>query len=117
MRVSSLLLGILIVAILVVWIAAERAGTQATTADSNSLAADLQARAKQYMDFRKQIAGTAPRPTGTPAKITTARHELADKIRVARAGVKQGAIFTTEIAEFVRRQIASTLASKDGQRI
>lgn len=117
MRVNSLLLGIFIVAIVVVWIAAERAGTQAATPDSNNLAADLQTRAKQYMDFRKKVAGTAPRPTGTPSKITTAQHELADKIRVARAGVKQGAIFTPAIAEFVRRQIATALASKDGQKI
>ena len=117
MRVNSLLLGIFIVAVVVVWIAAERAGTQAATPDSNSLAADLQTRAKQYLEFRKKVAGNPPRSTGTPAKITTAQNELANKVRVARAGVRQGAIFTPEIAEFVRRQIAATLASKDGQKI
>ena len=117
MRVSSLLLGIFIVAVVVVWIASERAGTQAATPDSNSLATELQTRAKQYMDFRKKVAGNAPRSTGTPAKITTAQHDLANKVRVARAGVKQGAIFTPEIAKFVRRQIATALASEDGQKI
>jgi len=117
MRVSSLLLCTVILATLVVWIATGRAGTQATTADSKNYAADLQTRAKQYMDFRKKVAGTAPRPTETPAKITTSRRELADKIRVARAGVQQGAIFTPEIADYVRRQIASTLAGPDGGKI
>jgi len=103
--------------IVAVWIVAGHIGTQAATANSTNVAGELQTRAKQYLDFRKKIAGSAPRPTGTPAKITEAQRELANKIRVARAGVKQGAIFTPEIAEFVRRQIASALAGADGQKI
>jgi len=36
---------------------------------------------------------------------------------VARAGAKQGEIFTPEIAQYVRRQIGSRLEGRDGDRI
>jgi hypothetical protein len=89
----------------------------ASSKASAKLAADLQSRAKQYLDFRKKVAGSAPRPTATPAKITSAQQELANKIRVARAGAQQGEIFTPEIAEYVRHQIASSLAGHDGGKV
>ena len=117
MRVSSLLLWTFVLAVVVVWIVAGRIGTQAATADSINLAAELQTRAKKYLDFRKKVAGNTPRPTDAPAELTAAQRELANKIRAARAGVKQGAIFTPEIAEFVRKQIASALAGQDGDKI
>jgi hypothetical protein len=93
------------------------AQTSPRSIKSEKLAADLQARAKQYLDFRKRVAGNAPRSTNAPAKITSAQHELADKVRVARAGAKQGEIFTPEISQYVRRQIALRLDGGDGERI
>ena len=81
------------------------------------IAADLQARAKQYLEFRKKVAGNSPKSTSTPSKITSAQSELANKIRIARAGAKQGEIFTPEIAQYVRKQIASCLQGADGDRI
>src|SRR5215475_7194386 len=117
MRVSSLLVCIFLFTVLGVWLGVERAGTQGKTAALPSLAEDLQKRAKQYLDFRKRVAGNAPRPTGTPAQITDAQKKLADKIRVIRAGVKQGAIFTPEIADFVRQQIAASLKGDGGNKV
>lgn len=117
MRVSSLLMCIFLFVVVTIWLGTERAGTQVNTEDSTNIPADLQKRAKQYLDFRKNVAGTAPRPTSTPSDITKAQKKLADKIRVARAGVNQGAIFTPEIAEYMRGQIKSTLNGPDGEKI
>jgi hypothetical protein len=88
-----------------------------TAASPEQIAADLQGRAKQYLDFRKKVAGSSPKSNSTPSKITSAQNDLANKIRVARARAKQGEIFTPEITRYVRRQIASRLSGRDGKRI
>lgn len=87
------------------------------SSNPEGVAADLQARAKQYLEFRKKVAGSSPNSTSTPSKITSAQSELANKIRIARAGAKQGEIFTPAIAQYVRKQIASCLRGPDGDRI
>ena len=92
-------------------------GQTSTAASPEQIAADLQGRAKQYLDFRNKVAGSAPKSNSTPSKITSAQNDLANKIRVARAGAKQGEIFTPEITQYVRRQIASRLSGPDGKRI
>ena len=92
-------------------------GQSSTAASPEQITADLQGRAKQYLDFRKQVAGSTPKSNSTPAKITSAQNDLANKIRVARAGATQGEIFTPEITQYVRRQIASRLSGPDGKRI
>jgi hypothetical protein len=92
-------------------------GQNSTAASPEQIAADLQGRAKQYLDFRKKVAGSSPKSNSTPSKITSAQNDLANKIRVARAGAKQGEIFTPEITRYVRRQIASRLSGRDGKRI
>jgi len=88
-----------------------------TNTNAAKVTADLQSRAKRYLEFRKRVAGSSPKLNATPAKITSAQHELADKVRVARAGAKRGEIFTPEIAQYVRRQIASRLGRQDGDHI
>ena len=80
-------------------------------------ALDLQARVNTYLDLRKKIAGGAPKQGDSPTAIASAQSELATKIRVARAGVKQGDIFTPRIADYVRRQLAKTLAGPHGHDI
>ena len=42
---------------------------------------------------------------------------MANKVRVARAGVKQGDIFSPLVAGYVRKQIAETLAGPHGADI
>ena len=122
MQVRSLLRNtsraVVLLTVLTIGLSDRRASGQSTSSNASAkLAADLQSRAKQYLDFRKKVAGSAPRPMNTPAKIASAQQELANKIRVARAGAKQGEIFTQEIAEYVRHQIASSLAGQDGGKI
>jgi hypothetical protein len=83
----------------------------------SQIALDLQARAKTYLDLRKKVAGNAPRPDDSPAALQASQREMANKVRVARAGVKQGDIFTPRIAAYVRKQIAATMAGPHGADI
>jgi hypothetical protein len=116
LRNASLVLVLL--SALVIWLSEPDVAAQNSSSDSSAkLAADLQTRAKQYLDFRKKVAGNATKSTNTPAKITSAQRELANKIRVARAGAKQGGVFTPEISEYIRRQIALSLDGQDGERV
>ena len=42
---------------------------------------------------------------------------MANKIRVARAGAKQGEIFSLAVAQYFRKQIAASLAGSHGDQI
>ena len=81
------------------------------------IALDLQTRAKNYLDLRKKVAGDAPRQGDSPSAIASAQRDLANKVRVARAGVKQGDIFSPMIAGYVRRQLTATLSGPHGSDI
>ena len=81
------------------------------------IALDLQARAKTYLDLRRKVAGDAPRQGNSSLAIASAQRDMANKVRVARAGVKQGDIFSPLVAGYVRRQIAATLAGPHGADI
>lgn len=81
------------------------------------LVADFEQRAKQYLDWREKTAGKTPSPANSPERIVAARHELANKVRVARAGAKQGELFTPEIADYFCREIRATFNSRHGKQI
>ena len=82
-----------------------------------SIVADFEAKIKQYLDFRQQHVGAPPKPTNNPADIVAKQQQLGNKIRVARAGAKQGEIFTPRIADYFRRQIAASFAGAHGKQI
>lgn len=92
---------------------------QASSPGSNDgkLVVEFQQRARQYLDWREKTAGKPPAPTDSPEKIVAARRELANKVRVARAGAPQGQIFTSEVAGYFRRQIAITLNGRNGKQV
>ncbi len=79
--------------------------------------ADFQQRAKQYLEWREETAGKTLSPANSSEKIVAARRELANKVRIGRGGAKQGEIFTVEIADYFRRQIAATLNGRHGKQI
>lgn len=60
---------------------------------------DFNERIKSYMKIHKEHEGDAPpmKETEDPAKITASQKALADKIRAARKGARQGEIFTPAI--------------------
>jgi len=69
------------------------------------IVADFSTRVWSYFELRSKLEKGAPVPTVTddPAQLRRAELALAKKIRVARAGAKQGEIFTPTISvEFKR---------------
>lgn len=80
------------------------------------LSSEFQARAEQYVHLREK-AGEGPKTSNSPADILAKQQELASQVRVARAGAKQGEIFTPEITEYFRRQITASLRGRDGKKI
>ena len=85
--------------------------------DHKRLVDDFLDRAKKYVDLRKKLEGSSPKSADTPQVITARQHELGDKLRVARAGARQGEIFTPEIARYFRHQCKESLEGKKGRQI
>lgn len=93
-------------------------GAAASGATDNSrLTAEFQQRVKQYLDLRKKAAGQAPKPTDSPQVIASSQRDLGNKVRVMRAGAKQGEIFAPEIAQYFRRQLTAALAGQSGKKV
>lgn len=78
---------------------------------------DFEARIKHYLEFRQQQAGARLKPTDNSAEIVARQREMGNKIRVWRAGAKQGEIFTPPIAQYFRKQIAASFAGRYGKEI
>jgi hypothetical protein len=85
--------------------------------DNSRLTAEFQQRVRQYLGLRKKAAGQAPRPTDSPQAIASSQRELGNKVRVLRAGAKQGEIFAPEIARYFRQQLAGALAGQSGRKV
>ena len=66
---------------------------------------DFKARVEQYDALRKKADDSAPplKESNDAATIKDAQHGLAERIGAARVGVKQGVIFTPEIAAVFKR--------------
>jgi hypothetical protein len=88
----------------------------AGTPDASVVGA-FEAKVKQYIDFRDRTVGRQQKTTDSPGQILSNQKEMADKLRVARAGAKQGEIFISEVAQYFRTQIAASLAGSHGDQI
>ena len=73
-------------------------------ADAHQLAT-FKARVDDYVQLRKKADDSAPplKKTEDPAQIKQAQQALVERIGSARAGAKQGDIFTPEITKLFRR--------------
>jgi hypothetical protein len=96
-------------------VAAQKPPT-AGTADA-AVVGEFEARVKQYLDFRQQHVGVPPKPTDNPAEIVAREREMGNRIRIARAGAKQGEIFRPGIARYFRKQIAASFTGRHGKEI
>lgn len=83
------------------------------------LLADFQARVDQYDAVRKKADDSAPplKRTDEPRDIREAQQALVERIGAARAGAKQGDIFTPEIAALFRRLLRPEAKEKDTKAI
>jgi hypothetical protein len=91
--------------------------TDAGNAKDTQVIKNFQDLANKYLDFRKNEVGSSPRPTNSPDKIADTQQQLAAKLQDKRKDAHQGDIFKPEIADYFRRQIAGTLATKHGKKI
>jgi hypothetical protein len=92
---------------------------QEPTQNVNPTAAALQdfnTRVKAYVDLRDKSSAEAPplKQTKDPGDISAAQKALALNIRAARAGAKQGDIFTPEIAKLFRSLLIPETTGADG---
>ena len=80
---------------------------------------DFENRVSEYAKLHKAIDAKMPalKPTDSSEKITQHQHELAEQIRKARQGAKQGDIFTPQIHAEFRRLIAIAMQGQGAARI
>jgi hypothetical protein len=83
------------------------AGTaQETTVNADAkLLAEFKERVDAYVDLRKKVDDPAPKldETEEPAKIREAQLALAERVKAARSGAKQGDVFTPAAVTHFRR--------------
>jgi len=77
----------------------------------------FEAKVKQYIDFRDRTVGRQQKATDNSGQILSNQREMTNKLRVARAGAKQGEIFSPAVAQYFRKQIAASLATTRGDQI
>ena len=77
---------------------------------------DFKQRVDQYMQLHSQLERQAPplKETTDPAQIKASQDGLAAKIREARAGARQGDIFTPDVARLFRRLLSPEVKGPDG---
>ena len=110
------LLGIVLLLSATALLASPQKPATAGTRDAQ-LTDHFEARVQQYLNLRDKAAGGPAKAANDPNQIVARQHELANKIRVAHAGAKQGEIFTADIAQYFRHQIAASLAGPHGREI
>jgi len=80
---------------------------------------DFENRVSEYAKLHKAIEAKMPalKPTDSSEKNTHQQHELAEGIRKARRGAKQGDIFTPQIHAEFHRLIAIAMQGQNTARI
>jgi hypothetical protein len=83
------------------------------------LLADFKARVDQYDQLRKKADDSAPplKNTEEPRDIREAQQALVERIGAARAGAKQGDIFTPQIAALFKRVLRPEAREPDTKAI
>ena len=97
---------------------ADRAQQPPVNSDARLLA-DFKARVNQYDAIRKKADDSAPplKKTEEPRDIREAQQGLVERIGAARAGAKQGDIFTPEITALFKRLLRPEAKEPDTKAI
>jgi hypothetical protein len=102
--------------------AAQQAGAVKTSTDpavnpNAAVMADFKARVDKYAELHKDLAKGAAtqKDNRTPEQIEAQKAALVTKVQAARAGAKQGDIFTPEARPVFRRLLAPELKGEDGR--
>jgi len=101
---------------------ARKAGEAKTSTDPSlnpnaAVMADFKARVEKYAELHKDLAkGSAKQKEDTSAEqINKQKDALTAKIQAARAGAKQGDIFSPEMRPVFRRLLAPELKGEEGR--
>jgi hypothetical protein len=86
---------------------------------SSQVIEDFESRVKDYLKLRKQVEGNLKhlKPTVSQEAIAHHEREMAERIRKARRGAIQGAIFSPEIAAEFHRLIGLAMQGSDAGHI
>ena len=100
----------------------QTAKPQPPTPDTNVEAkalADFQVRLKEYLALHEKFEGTLPKlpDRATPQEIDRHQRLFAPLIQKARAGAKQGDVFTPEMQLFVRKITRRAFSGPDGKQM
>jgi hypothetical protein len=94
-----------------------RAQVAPVSGQQNKIVNDFGTRVSQYLESRQKMAGAPAKQSNSSEKLVDQQKQAAEKIRAARANAKQGDIFTPEIADYFRNQIAASLGGNNGKKI
>jgi hypothetical protein len=102
--------------------AAQKAGAAKTSTDPNvnpdaAVMAEFKSRVEKYAELHKDLAkGAATQKDNASAEqVHKQQAALVAKIQAARAGAKQGDIFTAEMRPVFRRLLAPEMKGQDGR--
>jgi hypothetical protein len=102
--------------------AAKKAGEAKTSTDpavnpNAAVMADFKSRVEKYAELNKDLAkGSAKQKDDTTAvQIDKQKAALTEKVQAARAGAKQGDIFSAEMRPVFRKLLAPELKGEDGR--
>ena len=99
---------------------AQQQAPQVTIAPKHAEAfSDFEARVKEYVSLRESIEEKLPKLSkdATPEQIEAHKIAFQDAVRAARAGAKQGDLFTPEVAGHIREVIKSETKPKEKQEV
>ena len=84
-----------------------------------SVVSEFNRRVQQYVDLRKQLAGSLDRlpNTPTPSQIDANQRALGALIAKARADAKLGDVFVPDMQAFIRGLVRRVVTGPDGGRI
>ncbi len=87
-------------------------------ADAAALAT-MNDRLKDYVDLHLKLEGELPRlpDEATPEQIDKNQRAFEQRMRVARAGAKQGDIFTPEAQVVIKRLLETVFGGPDGKQL
>ena len=84
--------------------------------DDSLVVKHFEARVKKYQSLKSDF-GIPNKQTNSADKLAEEKRQASEKVHAARPAARQGDIFTPQIAEYFKKQIASTLHGADGGNV
>ena len=91
----------------------------ALSAKDKQTVADFEKRVKDYVAMREAVEAKMPKlpKDATPEQIEAHKTAFQERVRAARAGAKQGELFTPAAAAFIRAVVGDELKGRERQEM